>query len=68
MTHRYYDFLVQSGISGSHVTQGQVDTLWRYLSAEAREFADIKNGIEGTEGTAAAATATAATAAATTSS
>ena len=42
VTHKYYTFLVTQGISGSTVTQPQVDTLWRYLSAESREFADAE--------------------------
>ncbi|CAK0788136.1 unnamed protein product, partial [Prorocentrum cordatum] len=37
--HRYYGFLVFHGLSGGVCTQAQVDELWRYLSAEAREFA-----------------------------
>ena len=40
--HRYYTFLVNAGISGGNVTQSQIDTLWKYLSAEALEYADAK--------------------------
>ncbi|CAK0837207.1 unnamed protein product [Prorocentrum cordatum] len=38
--HRYFGFLVTRGLSGGVANQAQVDELWRYLSAEAREFAD----------------------------
>ncbi|CAK0867649.1 unnamed protein product [Prorocentrum cordatum] len=38
--HRCFGFLVTRGLSGGVANQAQVDELWRYLSAEAREFAD----------------------------
>ena len=33
---------MSAGISGGTVSQQQVDTLWRYLSAESREYADTE--------------------------
>ncbi|CAK0910095.1 unnamed protein product, partial [Prorocentrum cordatum] len=38
--HRYFGFLVTRGLSGGVANRAQVGELWRYLSAEAREFAD----------------------------
>ena len=34
--------MVGAGISGGMIKQQQVDTMWKYLSAEARELADSK--------------------------
>ena len=38
VTHRYYGFMVQNNLTSGSVSQAQVDELWRYLSAESREF------------------------------
>ena len=37
--YRYYGFMVGKSLSSGAVSQAQVDELWRYLSAESREFA-----------------------------
>ena len=37
--YRYYGFMVGKNLSSGAVSQAQVDELWRYLSAESREFA-----------------------------
>ena len=38
--HRYFGFMVHKNLSSGSVSQAQVDELWRYLSAESREFAE----------------------------
>ena len=38
--HRYFGVLVQKNLNSGSVSQAQVDELWRYLSAESREFAE----------------------------
>ena len=43
---RYHAFCVKNGLSGGIATQAQVDELWRYLNAEAREFNEIPGKAE----------------------